>query len=149
MTINEAIQQFEKIKAATNSKSLCKTCQKFINTLSSLEELSLNSMEKEILVLELNQLDFSRFNKASAMRKSYRLFLQNLQQKLSLTPKKHYASTFGAIGMNLGILAGIVLLGNLGTSLGIAIGLALGMALGHIYGKSLDQKAEAAEKVLS
>ena len=149
MTLIETIQQFEKIHSDSSSRRVQKACQKFINTLKSLEERNFNSNESNILKEELRKLDFKRFVKGSAIRKSYRHFLNSLQQKLSLTPKNYYSSRFGAIGLNLGVFLGIVILGDLERSLGIAVGLAIGMAIGYLYGKSLDQEAEAAQKVLS
>lgn len=149
MTISEAIQQFEKIKIANSSQGVQKACQKFIVTLKSLEERDLNIEEQELLRLELDQLDFNRFSKASAIRKSYRHFLSILHKKLSLTRKNFFAERYGAIGLNLGVLAGIVIFGNFDRNLGISIGLALGMLIGYVYGASLDRAAEADKKVVS
>lgn len=149
MTIREAIQQFEEIKIANSSQGLQKACQKFIVTLKSLGERDLNFDEQELLKQEIDQLDFTRFSKASAIRKSYRLFLSNLHKKLSLTRKNFFAERYGAIGLNLGVLAGIVIFGNSNRNLGISIGLALGMMIGYVYGASLDRAAEADKKVVS
>ncbi|MCK0191462.1 hypothetical protein [Arenibacter sp. F20364] len=150
MTLKNALQVFESLVSKTNKKSEIKVYQEFIQIINSLEQRNLSAAEIAAIQAKLTafNLESDPKNRIKFFKKALGQFKKYLKDYLSLTSKGYYSSLGIGLGMNLGILFGIVILSGLERSLGISLGISLGMIFGLIIGQSMDAKATREDKVL-
>ncbi|MBB3696480.1 hypothetical protein KMW28_10180 [Flammeovirga yaeyamensis] len=150
MTLQKALDYFQRLVSETSNTSEIKVYQEFIRIISSLKERDLSETEIKSIETEL-----ARLNLISATHHDKRFYQKALSQfekylatTFSLAPKGYYVKNGIALGMTIGLLVGTVFLSNLERSMGIALGISIGMFIGLIIGHSLDVKAVSSGRVV-
>ena len=150
MTIEEARNLLESLKARSVKKQEIKVYEKFLHTLNQLNSRTFSGDEMRLLETEIDRLNLasSPENKKKYFRRALSKFEEYLKQTFSLTPKAHYTTLYGGLGVSFGLLFGVVFLSSWDRSMGIALGISLGLIVGSTIGQFFDAKAKKENKML-
>lgn len=150
MTIQESYNLVENLRIKSTTKSETKVYDKFLQILASLKKREFSKDDIHDIEIELDRLNLTV--KPKNIRKHFKKtlveFEKFLKDKFSFTPKGHYTTLYGGLGLTFGILFGLVFLSSWDRSLGISMGLLIGMVIGSFMGRSLDAKALSEGRVL-
>lgn len=150
MTIQEAINFLKSESEKTSKKSEIKLLDKFINTLTKLQNREFTATEIQTIESELKSynLDAKGETNFKTIKKAYAAFETFLKDTFSLTPKDYYVNKGISLGILFGMLFGIVALSSFERSTGLSLGMAFGMLIGLVVGKSMDSKAKNEFRVI-
>ncbi|MGK0413685.1 MAG: hypothetical protein ACJA1B_001893 [Polaribacter sp.] len=149
MTLKNALNFFESLKRETTKKTEIQIYEKFIYTLTKLENREFSKEEIQSIESELDslQLESNPENKKKIFKKALSKFENYLKDTFTLTNKGYYTQLYGGLGLSFGIMCGVAILSNFG-SLGISLGLIGGMVIGSIIGRKKDAEVKAAGNML-
>ena len=149
MTLKNTLNIFESLKTETTKKSEIRIYDKFIHTLTELENREFSKEEIQSIETELDslQLESNPENRKKFFNKTLSKFEKYLNDTFDLTSKDYYTRLYGGLGLAFGIMFGVAILSNFG-SLGISLGLIGGMVVGSIMGRNKDAEAKAAGNML-
>lgn len=150
MTLKNALNYFENLKAGTIKKSEIKVYDKFIYILSELRKRELSKEEIQSIESELESyhLESNPGNRKKYFKKALSKFEKYLKDTFSLTSKGYYTSMGIALGSSFGILFGVIFLSGFERSLGISLGISIGLLVGIFVGRYMDTQAKAAGTIL-
>ena len=150
MTLKNTLNIFESLKTETTKKSEIKIYEKFIYTLTELENREFSKEEIQSIETELDslQLESNPVNGKKYFKKALTKFEKYLKGTFSLTSKGHYAELYGGLGILFGVVAGVLIGERFEKSLGISLGISIGMLIGIFVGRHMDSQAKAAGKML-
>ena len=149
MTLKNTLNIFESLKTETTKKSEIKIYEKFIYTLTELEnrEFSKEEIQSIETALDSLQLESNPENRKKFFKKTLSEFEKYLNDTFYLTHKGYYTQLYGGLGLSFGLMCGVAILSNLG-SLGLSLGLIGGMVVGSIIGRNKDAEVKAAGNML-
>lgn len=150
MTLQEATDFFESLKAKTTNKSEIKLYEQFLLLLEGLKKREFSPDEIQSLETELAGLNLASNpeNRKKYFKKALYKFEKYLKDTFSLTSKGYYTKLYSGIGMLTGLLIAVVFLSGWERSLGITTGLIGGMLIGLILGRLTDARALSENRVL-
>ena len=148
MTFLEAYTFFAELKIETQKKSERKIYQKFLHTLTELDNKDLSIDEIKTIESKLDKLNLQLTSDTSYFKKAYRDFEEYLRETFSLISKNYYTNLYVGLGSSFGILFSVIFLTHFERSLGIVLGLSVGMIFGAFIGQSRDRKAQEEGRVI-
>lgn len=150
MTLQAAVDFFERLKIKTTQTSERKIYEKFVHVLDELQRRTFSKDEIQSIEAELDRLHLATNpeNGKKYYQKALSFFEKYLKDTFSLIPKGYYTNLGIGLGSSFGVLLGIVFSSRFERSLGIALGLCMGMVMGLIIGRSMDAKAVSEGRVV-
>ena len=150
MTLKNALNIFESLKTGTTKKSEIKIYEKFIHTLTELQNREFSTVEIQSIETELDGLNLKSNpeNRKKYFKKALTKFENYLKDTFSLTSKGHYTNLGAAYGSLLGCLVGVLISQRSEGTIAIAYGISFGMLIGSFVGRYMDSQAKVAGNML-
>jgi len=150
MTLINAINHFESLKAKTVKKSEIKVYTQFIDILIKVEKREFTTNEIQSIEMELDSLELKSNpeNRKKFFKKTLTQFENYLKDTFSLTSKGYYTNTSVSLGILFGVVFGVLIGERLEKSLGVSFGICMGLFIGAYIGRRRDAQAKAAGNML-